>query len=337
MRGELAETPFFVVGAGRSGTTLLRSLLSAHPRLAVTPETHFLKRCQVWGDLPNDSPGDFGAFWDKYVASTRFADLGVDAADVRRRLNDPPTLSGIFAASLAAYLDRCGKQRVGEKTPGHVRFLPTIWGWWPDARVVLIRRDPRAVVASQLRSPWVAQRLGGGAALGRRAHEAARYAGDWAQIHQEIEPRHAGDDRLLTVSYEALVTDAEASLREICGHVGEDFDPAMLTGRDKEAVPEAGGDGPADENWQAWRKDHHARTLRPVTPASLEKWRAELSDLEVGIVESRCLPGMRAAGYEPAQSAARRVLGGLARRGVLGAGKVERRLRAMTGRPAEGE
>ena len=38
----LSEPPVFIVGAGRSGTTLLRTLLSAHPRLAVTPETHFM-------------------------------------------------------------------------------------------------------------------------------------------------------------------------------------------------------------------------------------------------------------------------------------------------------
>ena len=32
----------FVVGVGRSGTTLLRLMLDAHPELAIPPETHFL-------------------------------------------------------------------------------------------------------------------------------------------------------------------------------------------------------------------------------------------------------------------------------------------------------
>src|SRR5262245_26290780 len=32
----------FVVGVGRSGTTLLRLMLDAHPKMAIPPETHFL-------------------------------------------------------------------------------------------------------------------------------------------------------------------------------------------------------------------------------------------------------------------------------------------------------
>ena len=33
----------FIVGAGRSGTTLLRMMLAVHPELAIPPETHFLR------------------------------------------------------------------------------------------------------------------------------------------------------------------------------------------------------------------------------------------------------------------------------------------------------
>ena len=32
----------FIVGVGRSGTTLLRLMLDAHPELAIPPETHFV-------------------------------------------------------------------------------------------------------------------------------------------------------------------------------------------------------------------------------------------------------------------------------------------------------
>ena len=41
---ENISRPVFIVGPGRSGTTLLRSLLSAHSRITVTPETHVLAR-----------------------------------------------------------------------------------------------------------------------------------------------------------------------------------------------------------------------------------------------------------------------------------------------------
>src|SRR5881628_2752506 len=54
-----SERPIFVVGFGRSGTTLLQSLLGAHPRIAAPPEMHFARRIvqfqDYWGDLADDA------------------------------------------------------------------------------------------------------------------------------------------------------------------------------------------------------------------------------------------------------------------------------------------
>jgi len=51
----MSERPIFVVGFQRSGTTLLQSLLGAHPRIAAPPEVHFFFRIHqlrdYWGDL----------------------------------------------------------------------------------------------------------------------------------------------------------------------------------------------------------------------------------------------------------------------------------------------
>lgn len=77
MSSVLSEPPIFIVGAGRSGTTLIRSLLSAHSRIAVTPETHFLKVAQQNGGLRDGAPAHFEAFWRGFSQSQRFKDLGV--------------------------------------------------------------------------------------------------------------------------------------------------------------------------------------------------------------------------------------------------------------------
>ena len=45
------NTPFFVLGCVRSGTTLLRDILKLHPRLESPEETHFFR----WAD-PYGSP-----------------------------------------------------------------------------------------------------------------------------------------------------------------------------------------------------------------------------------------------------------------------------------------
>lgn len=51
------QRPVFIAGAGRSGTTLMR-LLSAHSRICVRPETHFMARAEKWGFRERDAPLD---------------------------------------------------------------------------------------------------------------------------------------------------------------------------------------------------------------------------------------------------------------------------------------
>src|SRR3954466_3748822 len=53
------ERPIFVVGAHRSGTTLLQALIGAHPRIGAPPEVDFYGRVWVrrreFGDLSDDA------------------------------------------------------------------------------------------------------------------------------------------------------------------------------------------------------------------------------------------------------------------------------------------
>lgn len=332
------DTPFFIVGPGRSGTTLVRSLLAAHPRIAVTPETHFLKFAALAaareGRPGAEAPADPEAFWQALVESPRFLDLDVEPEAVRRRLNasGEATYRGVFAAMLAAYGARWGKPRVGEKTPGHVRMLDRLLAWFPEARVLLLRRDPRAVVASQLKTPWVRPLiappgLSGGYLVRSRLAQVARYAEDWRQVHQAIQPQLARDPRVSVVTYEALVRDPEGELRRVCAHLGEPYDPAMLSERSDETVP-AWRAGRSD----AWRQAHHARTLKPVSTDALETWRGELSAVEAALIEGRCAAGMAAAGYRPATGAAGRIGGRAVYRAAVAGARGEAALRGTARR-----
>src|ERR1700741_1031897 len=95
--------PVFVGGCPRSGTTLVRTLLNAHPELAVPHETRFLvdayRQRRRWGDLADPANRRRLAEWVASRKRTRATRLSEDLdALVERMVVAPPTLgSGLGA------------------------------------------------------------------------------------------------------------------------------------------------------------------------------------------------------------------------------------------------
>ena len=333
------ERPVFIVGAGRSGTTLLRSLLSAHSRIAVTPETHYMKWIDRHGALRNPKQ-DFSDLWGAYMETWRFESLGVSEEQCRQTADElgGATCRNAFLAMLAAYGQRLGKPRVGEKSPSHVRYLDRLFEWYPDARVIVTQRDPRAVLASKLRNPWVTRRLTPfsvrqGLLVGSRIHAVAREAYDWSCVHQHIVPQWEGDPRVYVVAYESLVRDPEREVRAMCDLLGEAFEPTMLTDRSNETVPMP-TEGAPDARLAGWGQEHHAKTLRPISNKSVDKWKSELSARDVALIEGVCEEGMARTGYAPVTSALNHPVGRAMARAVVGGeeGEAAIRARARTAR-----
>lgn len=292
----------FIVGVGRSGTTLMAGLLSAHPQIAVTPETHFIKRAEANGRL-DGSPQDFGKFWEDLTVWSRFADLEIDPGRCRGLIEERSDFRfrAIFQALLDSYREKQGKPLVGEKTPGHWRYLDTLLSWYPSAKVIFMQRDPRAVIASQLKTPWMKIRprsLSGGVFCQTRSSQIGWLARFWAECHHHASPQWTDDPQVLSVTYEQLVKDAESTLRQVCDFLGEDFDSGMLNRISvaASAVP-PGSEQAGNAVWRQWLQEHHEKACQPVSQASLEKWKGELSKPEVALIEGICLPGMRARGY----------------------------------------
>src|SRR4051794_19699469 len=214
----MAESPIFVVGYQRSGTTLLQSLLGAHPRIAAPPELHFILRVAYFGDYFGDLPDDETLRRALQGALTPpvdiLAECGFDeAALFARAAAGPRTYAGLFAAIMDEYAERNGKERWAEKTPS--QRPDDIWNLFPDALVVHIVRDAREVVASSVDMPWERRR-------------AAAIARDLRHFTLESveRGRRAGAGQYLQVRYEDLTRAPEAVLRLICTFVGEDYEDA---------------------------------------------------------------------------------------------------------------
>ncbi|MBZ0171487.1 MAG: sulfotransferase [Phycisphaerales bacterium] len=192
----------FLVGAERSGTTLLRIMLDHHPLLAFRNEFEFAV------DLVSDD-GRFPplpVYYEHLRMSRTFAMSGFE---IDRGL-DYPSLVRSFLEQKRA---RDGKSLVGATVHRHFHRLLTIW---PDARFIHIIRDGRDVARSRVREGWA----GNGWVA---AHE-------WVSAEEEIERLAGivGPERVLDVRYECLLADPEDTLDRVCGFIGLAYSPAML-------------------------------------------------------------------------------------------------------------
>jgi Sulfotransferase family len=271
----MTRPPFpFFVGCGRSGTTLVRALVGAHPDMAIPPESHF-----VVAQAPRrGEPFEPGALVDALAASDRFALWELDRADVAAAVVGAAGYPDAVRAVFALWAERAGKPRYGDKTPGYVAHLPSIARLFPEAVFVHVIRDGRDVAASFLDVGWATS-----------AEEAARH---WAlRVRRGRRAGRAlGPRRYHELRYEELVADPEPALRGVCDAVGLAFDAAMLDHRA----------GAAEVARTTSHPGYHRHLAEPVR--DVRDWRSDLTPSQQARVELVAGPLLAELGY-PASGA----------------------------------
>jgi len=268
-RAPVAAPAPFIVGVGRSGTTLLRLMLDAHPELAIPAETHFVPdllereaECRLASELV-----------DAIVAARTWDDFGLDegafrAAVERREAHGAPAVLRVFYSLCA---EREGKSRWGDKTPGYVKRMRPIAHALEEARFVHLIRDGRDVALSRLkRGMGAGKPIGDVADLWKRRIESAR----------KQAKRLRG--RYLELRYEDLVAEPETALRRVCELIELDFDPAMLDYREQaqrriDELGDLAAEGRRDERDREERQAAHSLATEAPTQARVEVWREEMA------------------------------------------------------------
>jgi hypothetical protein len=269
----------FVVGCGRSGTTLVRALLDAHPDLAVPDESYF----PVWFARKRhryELDGRFALerFLDDLLAHEQFARWGLDPDAVRAALtaSAPASYPDAIRACFRLYAQRHGKTRYGDKTPVFVMHIPLLAQLFPEAVFVHVIRDGRDVALSRTEASWGTVRLD---------HEALLWRSQVEQGHAD--GVRLGGARYREIRYEDLLDDPERIARELCAFVDIDFDPSMLRYHERAA--------PLVDTLAI--PQEHQNLLRPPTKG-LRDWRSQLSPADAARFEALAGRTLRRFGYE---------------------------------------
>lgn len=275
----MISAPFFIVGSGRSGTTLLRAILVAHTRLSIPPETWYLNQMRDLLELDRPlSARETQSVIRIMTEHYRWPDLNFPAEGFRREVAaiESPHLRDIVELVYLENLRRNGKSRWGDKTPGYIELVPQLVQLFPGAKFIHVIRDGRDVAKSFQSRRWSGRWLHQNA---REWIDAMRYGERWRES-----PYAA---LFLEVRYEDLVLDQEREVRRICAFLGEDFEPRMLSWQHnvEELVPA--------------REAHiHERLTQAPKTEDVGRWKREMSGREVLVGEAFMGAQLRAHGYD---------------------------------------
>jgi hypothetical protein len=251
VRNGCANPYLFIVGCPRSGTTLLQRLVDAHPRIAMTPETHWIPR---WIQRkPGKGLTADGLvtrkFARKLVNHSRFLELELTSSEFMNlvAVNQGAPYERFISNLFDLYGHRQGKPIVGDKTPGYARDLPTLHRLWPSARFVHLIRDGRDVCLSILdwtrAKNWKSDE--GAARFRTWADDPIGTAALWWEWHVRL-AREAGTElgKALyhEVRYESLVANAADECRALCEFLDVNWDDSMVRAYHERAITNPGMD-----------------------------------------------------------------------------------------------
>jgi hypothetical protein len=259
--------PFFIVGAERSGTTMLRLMLNAHPEVVVPSETWFL--IDLMNALPLTGPLDTThqeRACQVIVSHRRWKDMGIpDAVLVDRVMRlTRPALADVMSAIYAELLERAQKSRWGDKTPEYVIEIDRLHRVFPESKFLHVIRDARDVSLSLMKKQW----------RGTFTVNAARYWSNYV-TRGMISGRRLPAGLYREVHYEDIVRDPERSLREICEFLELRYTDDVLHFHRG-----------ATEKIPAYERSHHTNTARAPQMDDIHRWKREGSWMQVMSVEA---------------------------------------------------
>ena len=202
MTASFLERPVFLVGAERSGTTVLRLMLDYHPEISWRNEFEYSVDLMP----ENDGWPALSHYYDWLETHRIFQ---ASTLKIKTELSYPELINDF----LAQHRDRSGKSIVGATVHRHFDRLLRIW---PDARFIHIMRDGRDVARSNIGMGWAGNMWTG--------------VDNWIEseaLWAQLEPKLPADQQI-NVTYEALITNPEQELTRICEFLGLSYSPAMM-------------------------------------------------------------------------------------------------------------
>ncbi|MFB6347649.1 MAG: sulfotransferase [bacterium] len=264
------KPPIFIVGAPRSGTTLLSKILNEHSDIHITIETHFfeevLPQLNPRATKPTEVAETLINVHKSHLSSSQKGPEleGIFQDELVHRLNRAEqTPSAILNTYLKYHAEIRGKTRIGEKTPRHAFHLGQIRTMYPESPVLLCARDGRDFLASYKAKHRNSPEGNESKDIYHPVITSMLWRGSVQSMLQFTE-----NDRLNhLINYENLIENPSQIIHELCDFLNVSFEKNMLT-------PNSSNTSYEDPNKK-----------KGIYSSSVGKWRNRLDESEVAVFE----------------------------------------------------
>lgn len=223
--GYLSKLPvFFIVGRGRSGSTLLRTILDAHPSIVIPHESRFVQYLYYqYGTIHRWTP-------DQAMQAVDFMEQSFEPIQINREFfinlilqeKEGLSFSSVCKAIYLSVQSEFNKEIItciGDKNPRYSFFIPTLIRIFPEAKFIHLVRDYRDNLLAIKR---VHKTIG-------EANWLPVILSRWKYYNQVIEKhktRNAG--RFFTLRFEDLIMEPEKTITQICEFLKLTYNSDMI-------------------------------------------------------------------------------------------------------------
>lgn len=274
----------FMVGHGRSGTTLLQSIMNNHPNIVAPPESEFIIFLYPhFGKIRHWTKDDITEFIDALFFDPLFYLWQLNKEELHKRmLSAIEHLNYPLACKMVFYEMRKDKNDVlvlCDKKPLYSLFVPTLLTIFPDAKFIHLVREPRDSVSAHINRMY--------------AKNAFFLAQRWVGFNKQIETvKKEKPAQFITILYEKMVADIEGVLHQLYSFLKVPYSAPVLA-QETSANYERLLQNPFLQNLPANQKDYilkkfttmHSGHFKPVTTGNIEKWRKEMNPQDIAITE----------------------------------------------------
>ena len=274
-----SESPIFIAGPDRSGTSLMFALLASHPNISMVRRTNVWRYFhERYGDLSKVE--NFERCLSDMTRYNRMKHLKPDAERIRDEfLKGEPSYGRLFALFHLHNAERMGKSRWGDKSLHTEHYAERVFREYPNAKIIHMTRDPRDRYAS------VRKRHG------RDTPRLGASTGRWLfSMNRAIRNQKRYPAQYKIVCFEDITRDPEGTMRQVCAFIGEEFSPEMMTMGGAAEHTNVGGNSSFE------RIEPGKISTKPVG-----RYREVLSNLEILYIQMFTGKFMQKLGYKKEQ------------------------------------